>query len=136
MHFRTLDSSFIRNNQIALNWLSKYFINVDDYDIVVGYRADDSYFRFPARFVSGELSFDDLEDVFLSGNLGVQYAFMSEKAINSLRFEGIVECDDSFLGRYYSTITKASQEFDEILNKPRNPNKTYILDLIRKDDEQ
>ena len=135
MHFRELDSSFRRNNQLTLQWLEKYYINVDDYDVIIGYRADDSYFRFPLRFVSNDLSFDDLEDVFLSGHLGIQYAFMSIQAIKLLNFKKIIECGDEYLGHYYSIVTKASKEFDELLNRPRNPKKKYILDLMREDNE-
>ena len=97
MHFRTLDSSFIRNNRLTLEWLQKYYINVDDYDVIIGFRADDSYFRFPSRFVSNDLAFDDLEDIFLSGNLGVQYAFMSERAIKALKYEQVIECEEKYI---------------------------------------
>ena len=135
MHFRTLDTNFIKNNKIALDWLEKYYIDVNEYDVIIGFRADDSYFRFPTRFVSNDLALDDLEEVFLSGNLGIQYAFMSDRAINALKFNKVIECEDSFLGHYYSIVNKASQEFDIILNKPRDPSKKYILDLIRKDHE-
>ena len=44
MHFRTLDSSFERSNRFVLEWLEKYYIDVTQYDVVIGYRADDSYF--------------------------------------------------------------------------------------------
>ena len=135
MHFRTLDSSFVKNNELVLKWLEKYYIDVNEYDIVIGFRADDSYFRFPIRFISNDLAFEDLEEVFLSGNLGVQYAFMSQKAIQSLKFEKAIECDYSFLGHYYSIINEASEKFDEVLNAPRDPHKTYILDLMRKEYE-
>lgn len=135
MHFRVLDSSFVKNNQLTLNWLQKYYINVDDYDVIIGFRADDSYFRFPLRFVSNDLSIDDLEEVFLSGHLGVQYAFMSERSIKLLSFQKLIECDQKFLGHYYSIVTKASKEFDELLNRPRDPRKKYILDLMREDNE-
>ena len=135
MHFRVLDSSFVRNNQLTLDWLWKYYIDVDDYDVIIGFRADDSYFRFPLRFVSNDLSFDDLEDVFLSGHLGVQYAFMSQRSIDMLKFRRIIECDDAYLGHYYSIVTKASKQFDELLNRPRDPRKKYILDLMREDNE-
>ena len=135
MHFRTIDSSFKRNNAAVLKWLEKYYVDVDQYDIVVGFRADDSYFRFPIRFVSNDLAFEDLEKVFLSGNLGIQYAFMSKKAIESLKFVEAIDCDDSFLGHYYSIVNEASKKFDEILLSPRDPNKTYILDMVRKDSE-
>ena len=135
MHFRELDSSFIKNNQLTLEWLQKYYINVDDYDVIVGFRADDSYFRFPLRFISNDLSFDDLEDVFLSGQLGIQYAFVSERSIKLLNFKNVIECDDEYLGHYYSIVTKASKQFDELLNRTRDPRKKYILDLMREDHE-
>lgn len=135
MHFRILDSTFKRNNELVLKWLEKYYINVDEYDVVIGFRADDSYFLFPLRFVSNDLSFEDLENVYLLGDLGIQYAFMSEKSINLLKFDQIIECDNEFLGRYPSIVDKASKEFNELLSKPRDPKKTYVLDLMRKDNE-
>lgn len=135
MHFRELDSSFIRQNKIVLDWLEKYYIDVADYDVVIGFRADDSYFRFPIRFISNDLSFEDLENVFLLGDLGVQYAFMSERAINLLKYDGYIECEEAYLGHYYSIVTKASHDFDEILSRPRDPRKKYIIDLMREDNE-
>ena len=135
MHFRTLESTFIKNNEIVLKWLEKYYIDVNEYDVIIGFRADDSYFRFPIRFVSNDLAFEDLEEVFMLGHLGVQYAFMSEKAIKVLKFEKTIECDQSFLGHYYSQINQASKEFDVLINRPRDPKKTYVLDLIRGDNE-
>ena len=135
MHFRTLDSTFINNNRLVLEWLHKYYINVDEYDVIIGYRADDSYFRFPIRFISNDLAFEDLEDVFVSGHLGIQCAFMSEKAIKSLKYKGFIECDDFYLGHYYSIVRKATKEFDVLINRPRDPQKTYILDMMRKDNE-
>ena len=135
MHFRTLDSSFVRNNKIVLDWLNKYYVNVDDYDVIIGFRADDSYFRFPIRFISNDLAFEDLENVYLSGHLGTQYAFMSKRAIKALKFVETIECEQSFLGHYYSLVKQASNEFDMLISKPRDPNKTYILDLMRKDNE-
>ncbi len=135
MHFRTLDSHFVKNNELVLNWLSKYYINVNDYDVIIGYRADDAYFRFPIRFVSNDLAFEDLESVFKSGNLGVQLAFISQKAIDSLKYVGDIECDDSFLGHYFSLVKDASNNFDILINKPRDPSKTYVLDLMREEHE-
>ena len=102
---------------------------------MIGFRSDESYFRFPIRFISNDLSFEDLEDVYVSGHLGIQYAFMSERAIKALKFDGIIECENAFLGHYYLIVKKATEEFDEIINRPRDPNKTYILDLMRRENE-
>ena len=136
MHFRTLSNSFVKENKRTIEWLEQYYIDVDEYDVIIGFRADDSYFRFPISFVSNNFSFDDLEDVFLSGNLGVQYAFMSEKAIKLLKFQRAIECDSVFLGRHYAAVSEASKAFDELLNRPIDPDKTYILDMMRKNDER
>lgn len=135
MHFRILDSTFVKNNQMVLDWLSKYYIDVNQYDVIIGFRADDSYFKFPIRFISNDLAFEDLEDAFMSGHLGIQYAFISKRAIASLNHENIIECDGGFIGHYYSIVKSASEAFDILINRPRDPKKTYILDLMRKDNE-
>ena len=135
MHYRELDTNFVEKNKSVLDWLSKYYIDVDEYDVIIGYRADDSYFRFPIRFVSNDLAFEDLEEVFMLGHLGIQYAFMSKKAIDLLVFNKSIECEPSFIGHYYSVVTKASKEFNAVLNRPRDINKHYILDLMREDHE-
>ncbi|MBE6141312.1 MAG: DUF3990 domain-containing protein [Erysipelotrichaceae bacterium] len=135
MHFRELSDSFIKTNKLVLDWLEKYYIDVTQYDVVIGYRADDSYFRFPIRFISNDLAFEDLENIFLLGHLGVQYAFISSRAINALKFIEAIDCEPSYLGHYRSLVVDASKVFDEVLSTPRDPSKTYILDLMRKDNE-
>ena len=38
-------------------WLKEHFVvNIEDYDAIIGYRADDSYFSFARAFVSNEIS--------------------------------------------------------------------------------
>ena len=133
MHFRELSASFKKIHTNILDWLSKYYINVDDYDVIIGYRADDSYFRFPISFIDNRLSFEDLETAYRSGNLGIQFAFISKRAIKALKFESVIECENTFIGQYHSTVSKASEEVKELLSAPKDANKTYIFDLMRKD---
>ena len=133
MHFRELPPYFKQDNQQALAWLSRYYIDVEQYDVVIGYRADDSYFKFPLGFIDGKLAYDDLETVYLKGNLGVQYAFISERAIKLLRFIKVINCESTFLGLHYAIVSKASAEVNAILDLPSDYKKTYLLDLMRKD---
>lgn len=135
MHYRNLDEPFKKRYQLVLDWLKKYYINIDDYDVVIGFRADDAYFRFPIKFITNDLSVEDLENIFKLGNLGVQYAFISEKAINLLKFEKGIECDLEFVGHYYNTVLNATLEFNESFLLPKDPRKTYIFDLMRRDYE-
>lgn len=133
MHFREIGDSFVKTNKIVLDWLSKYYIDVNDYDVIIGFRADDAYFRFPVRFISNDLAFEDLEEVFLSGNLGIQYAFMSERAIKLLKFDKAIDCENTYLGHHHSVVDKATKVFDILITRPKDPRKTYVLDLVRED---
>lgn len=135
MHFRELSVAFVREYREILDWLEKYYIDVTEYDVVIGYRADDSYFMFPIRFISGALSFEDLEKVFMLGNLGIQYAFISEEAVSSLKYAETIECEPSFLGNHHAKVKEASKAFDELLHQPFSQSKTYITDVLRKDNE-
>ena len=133
MHFRDLSPSFVKGHQQALKWLEKYYVNVDEYDVVIGFRADDAYFKFPLGFIDGSLAYDDLEMVYLKGNLGIQYAFISKRAIKMIKFVKTINCEPAFLGHYYAAVSNASKEVNEIMNLPRDYKKTYIFDLVRKD---
>ena len=135
MHFRETGSKFKEQNKIILDWLSKYYIDVENYDVIIGYRADDAYFRFPIHFINTELSVEDLNNVFLSGCLEIQHVFVSEKAIRALKFKRTIECEKKFIGVYFNIVKELTKTIDMLVNQQRNPDKTYILDLMRKDNE-
>jgi hypothetical protein len=63
-------------------------IDIKDYDVIIGWRADDSYFRFIRSYVTGKLDLEELSEVIKLGNLGVQWCLKSEKAFKSLTFIG------------------------------------------------
>ena len=69
----------------VLDYLEKYYIDVEEYDVVIGYRADDAYFRFPLMFVRNLLTFEKLEEIYMLGNLGKQYVLISQKAFERLK---------------------------------------------------
>ncbi len=86
----------LRNRQIrisspmvsrAISWLVENFMPpVDDADIIIGYRADDSYFSFARAFVGNEISLEQLSHALRLGNLGNQIVLKSQSAFNSLHF--------------------------------------------------
>lgn len=135
VHFKLVNQLYNGIDKNVLEWLEKYYIDISEYDVVVGYRADDSYWLFPKEFLENKLPIEDLERVYLLGDLGIQHVFISEKAINSLEFSGAIECEEEFLGKHKSIVSKANQIFNEILMQTFDPNKTYLADLMRKDYE-
>ena len=65
-----------------------YSIPYRDFDIIIGYRADDSYFRFAKDFVSGTISYQKLSQAIRLGGLGEQFVLISEAAFERIRFIG------------------------------------------------
>ena len=62
-------------------WLKEQFlIDIEEYDVIVGYRADDSYFSFARAFVNNEISLKQLSYAMRLGKLGEQFVLKTEKA--------------------------------------------------------
>lgn len=131
MHYRELQPRFEKDFASRLKWLDeKYFINVEDYDIVIGFRADDAYFAFPLEFVRGNMIYEDLENVFMLGNLGKQIVIMSKKAIKRIQFVGSFESDEKFVGKYKERLDKANTEFKKLFVEHLDVKGTRIGDLM------
>lgn len=78
--------------------LQTFSVPVEEYDVVRGYRADDSYFSFADAFLKGAISLPQLERAMTLGNLGEQVVPRSERAFEQLEFLGADAVDQ---GVYY-----------------------------------
>ena len=65
-----------------------FFIDPEEYDIIIGYRADDSYFSFAQDFVAGTISLQTLSEAMRLGKLGEQIVLKSERAYTQIHFQG------------------------------------------------
>ena len=132
MHNRLLSADLTDNFPKELKYLEeKYLIDVSMFDIVIGYRADDSYFRFPEAFVRSEITLDSLNTIFQSGNLGKQYVVVSKRAFDLIRFldyqEAFIESRDD----YYKRKNSADKVFADLLRSDRYSSGTRLRDLIK-----
>ena len=128
--------------QQAKTYICENFsVDYKKYDIIKGYRADDSYFSFATAFLNNTISVSQLERAMVLGKLGEQVVAMSEKAINALQFE------DAFLAPkeiYYpkklARDTTARDDFRKGKGRGSLLTEKYILDMIREgwknDDER
>lgn len=66
--------------------IKNFYVPVEDYDIIVGYRADDSYFSFAHSFINNELSLRQLSYAMRLGKLGEQHVLKSEKSFSQIKF--------------------------------------------------
>ena len=115
----------------TIDWLiSKFDINIEDYDMVVGYRADDSYFAYSLGFVSGEISIETLASAMKLGKLGLQYVLISDKAFSSIKF---VSAEDTLQNDDYDVFRqKTLDEYHLLLNQEDVFNNTFIREIMKK----
>lgn len=82
--------SFSIKSQVARRaseYLTEHFlINTQGTDVIIGYRADDSYFRFAKDFINNTITLEQLEYSLKLGGLGEQIVLVSPKAFERIRF--------------------------------------------------
>ena len=80
-------------------WLYKNFLlPLEKYDLIKGYRADDSYFSFAKAFLSNQISYMQLGQAMKLGKLGEQIVIKSKKAFETIKFLG---CENVNFQTYY-----------------------------------
>lgn len=68
--------------QRSIDWLKKnYLLDLSEYDVIIGYRADDSYFSFARAFIGNEISLNQLSYAMRLGKLGEQIVLKSPAAL-------------------------------------------------------
>ncbi len=116
----------------AKEYLIAYFRpDYDDYDIIVGYRADDSYFSFARDFLNGAISYRQLGSAMHLGKLGTQIVIKSEKSFEKITFSGYesVSSDEWYPLREKRDNDAREQYFDLERNR-RQPGDIYITTIL------
>ena len=112
--------------------LENFKVDYKKYDVIIGYRANDSYFSYAGDFVNGTLSLSDLSEAMRLGKLGEQVVLKSEKAFDALTFvETFKAPRQEYFSRYRSRDEEARARYSQIASKPVAENEIYILDIIR-----
>ena len=138
---RTFDLS-VSIASAARDYILKNFLpQYADYDIIRGYRADDSYFSFAKDFLNNSISLEELSNAMTLGKLGEQIVIKSDKAFKALTYQTSISADCSiYYPKWKSRDPKARHEYKEIKEKSNPFEGTYILDIIRQqwknDDER
>ena len=131
MHNRELTNDLKDNFPRELDYLDKnYLIDVSQYDVVIGYRADDSYFRFPESFVRSEITLESLNMIFKAGELGKQYVIISKRAFDLIHFIDYEEAFEKSKDDYYKRKGNADKIFRDLLNADRYSKGTRLKDLV------
>ncbi|MBO4667722.1 MAG: DUF3990 domain-containing protein [Bacilli bacterium] len=120
----------IENKQV-IDWLISHFdVAINQYDMIVGYRADDSYFNYSLGFVTGAISLETLTKAMKLGKLGLQYVLISKKSFREIQFVSsyaVLHKDD-----YKEFREKTLDEYHELLRQEDIFTNTFIGDLMKK----
>ena len=115
--------------------ITNFFIDLTDIDIIIGYRADDSYFSFARDFVKNAITVSQLSRAMEIGKLGLQVVLHSEKSFEHLKYVKSTIAQNEI---YYTKRTVRSlQAKEEYFNATRNvkvdKDDLFIMDIIRQE---
>lgn len=142
----TLDTEYLNSpNYTILNWIAvlvehrlssiktpvarrvkrylidNFGINVNAYDLITGYRADDSYFDYAESFLNNGISVEQLARAMRLDKLGEQIVLKSKFAFDRIQYEGF---DLAEKEKYY------------VLRKSRDDETNHLyLDMLDEEDD-
>ena len=108
--------------------LKNFAVNYQDYDAIIGYRADDSYFSFAQDFINGTISYRQLNNAM---HLGQQFVLKSKKAFDRIRFVGYEVAERSeWYARKMSRDKSARREYFSVERNKRQRGDIYITNIM------
>lgn len=111
--------------------LANFAVDYENYDVIIGYRADDSYFSFAQDFINGTISYRQLNNAMHLGRLGQQFVLKSENAFDQILFVGseAVESDEWYARKMLRDKT-ARREYYSIERGRRQRDDLYIIQIM------
>lgn len=101
-------------------------------DVVIGYRADDSYFSFAKDFLNNSISLQTLSRAMKLGRLGEQVVIRTQRGMERLKFIAAEYVDSSL---YYplklSRDATAREEYFKSRTEDNPLDAVYVLDIMR-----
>jgi hypothetical protein len=114
--------------------LKEFMPEVEDADVLVGYRADDSYFSFANSFLNSVLSLKQLEAAMYLGELGEQTVLVSKKAFAGLKFKANhIARPEIYYAKRMSRDERARNLYREQRSFRQAIDAVYIMDIMREE---
>ena len=119
-------------NQAKEYIFDNFSVDYKNYDIIKGYRADDSYFSFATAFLNNTISIAQLEKAMVLGKLGEQVVALSEKAFDALTYvDSYLAPKEIYLPKKLARDTDAREEVKKEKNRGSVLSEKYVVDIIR-----
>ena len=110
--------------------IDNFGVNVNAYDLITGYRADDSYFDYAEAFLNNAITVEQLSCAIRLGKLGEQIVVKSKFAFSKIKYEGFEAAEkDSYYVLRKARGDDANQAYLNILEEEADG--LYIQDIMR-----
>lgn len=133
VNFRTFDTNNPISETAKKYLISNFYINIEEYDIIIGYRADDSYFSFAKDFLNNMITLKQLSRAMNLGGLGIQVVLKTQKAFEQIKFLNYEQAQSKEY--YIKRVKRDKQAREEYFNKCKKDfdiNDLTMLDIIRR----
>lgn len=133
LKFRTFDVNTPISVQAKEYILENFYVDVEEYDVIIGYRADDSYFSFAKDFINNTISVEQLAEAMRLGELGIQIVLKSKKAFDTVKYISyeLAECKEYYVKRV-SRDKKARESYLSGYRQNLVTDGSFVMDIIRK----
>lgn len=130
---------FSLKNEIAVDardYIIEHFsVDTTPFDVIIGYRANDSYFSFAESFVENGLPLRSLNKALRLGKLGEQTVLVSERAFDAIRFVDAAPVDKTeYYPKFLSRDTTARRTYHEEIRRSRTyRDDIFVMDILREE---
>ena len=124
------------NDEMAREYILKNFsIDLTKVDVIIGYRADDSYFSFARDFLKNTITVAQLSKAMELGKLGIQVVLHSEKAFEQLKYIGSTVADnETYYTKRRARDLIARDEYKETTKLSSvTQDDLFVMDIIRQE---
>ena len=111
--------------------IENFDVKYQKYDVIIGYRADDSYFSFAQDFLNNAISLRKLSSAMYLGKLGRQTVLKSEQAFAQITFQQALLAENKkWMPQKMARDSRARQEYFSSRKEPRKQGDIYILQIL------
>lgn len=123
----------------AAEYLIDHFAPIiDKYDVIIGYRADDSYFSYTRAFLSNTITLEQLGAAIKLGDLGIQICVKSARGFDIIKYLNAESVNgELYYPRRVNRDNRAREEYYKLLEEDTKGG-IFVRDIIEKrvnDDE-
>ncbi len=132
LEHRTFDTRYGLSTLAKQYLTANFHVDVEAYDVIRGYRADDSYFSFAQDFISGAISYPQLTTAMRLGKLGEQIVVKSRRAFTRLKFVSAkAAVREDWLDAKESRDTLARRDYFDMRKTPYRLEDLSIQQIIQ-----